>query len=372
MVEWKTLQDITNDEAASALWNAAQSSTMNLYAMYNSLQWLSCHTDEERRQIAVAVRRDPTDSARVGFAAMSRRPVPLRFQFSRSREFSYSIRSLELLGSEFVGEQGYEALAEVVESVWLTHGDVDAIYLKSVSSESPLWQTLAACKWKIGNTAIYKPDAERPFHYVALPPTHEEYMASFGSKQRFTLKKKIRKINEAFPGAVELRRITDAADLEFLTDSARQVVAKSWKAQELARAVPESIENQRFLRAVADKGLLRSHVLLANGTACAFVVGYFYNGIYHYADLAYDTEYADHSPGTVLLLLMIEDLIRQDQAKFINFGITDAQYKRVFGNRHVEDAALLLLRPSLATGLRVGIHRGFRDAKAFAKRVLKK
>lgn len=372
MVEWKTLQDIAADETLSAAWRAGQAATSNLYAMYNSLEWFACHDPAQRERIAIAVRRDAADAGRLSFAAIAPRPVPLRFQFSRSREFALGVSAVELLGGELVGDQAHEAFAEIVAAVWQRYSGVGAIYLKSLSNESALWQSLAAHEWRIRDAAIYKPEGDRPFHYIALPPTHEEYMAGFGSKQRFTLKKKIRKINEAFPGKVEFRRITSPDDLGLLTTSARQVIANSWKAQELARAVPESIENEAFLRSVAERGMLRSHLLLVDGNPCAFIVGYLYNGIYHYADLAYDTNHADHSPGTVLLMMVIEDLIRQDQVRYVNFGITDAQYKRVFGNRHVEDAALLIVRPALSVSLRVGTHRAFRDAKVIAKRLLKK
>ena len=39
-----------------------------------------------------------------------------------------------------------------------------------------------------------------------------------------------------------------------------------------------------------------------------FVNGYQYRGFYHYADVAYNERFAKHSPGTVLLYLLIQDL----------------------------------------------------------------
>ena len=345
---------------------------MNLYAMYNSLEWLCCQDNQACQQITVAVRSHDSETARIGIAPMVRRIVPLRFQFFPGVEFSLNIRSLELLGSEIVGEQSYECLAEIVEGVWKKFPDVNSIYFKSVSSESELWDTLSAKDWKINKAFVYKPDGNRPFHYVALPSSYEEFMDRFPSKQRFTLRKKLKKMTEAFPGTLEVRRIIEPSDLDFLTSSVRQVIGKSWKAQKLSQPVPDCIANQAVLRSLAEKDLLRSYVLLANGMACAFIVGYAYKGIYHYADLAYDTDYAQYSPGTVLLLMMIKNLIEQDKAKCINFGITDAQYKRVFGNRHVEDASLLVLRPSLFTTILIGAHRTFRAARTFAKLLYKK
>ncbi|MFO1435805.1 MAG: GNAT family N-acetyltransferase [Gammaproteobacteria bacterium] len=371
MIVWKTVQDVVADQRYSAEWRARQLSTSNLYSMYHSLEWLECNVLTKGKTTIVAVHNDERNS-KLSFAAMLRYAVPLHFQSTRRRDYAMAIPALELLGSELVGGHDYDSFSAIVEATWKAHPDVDAIYLKSVSSESEFWRSLAEHRWMLGSAHIYKPYNTRPFHYVELPPTHEEYMAGFGSKQRFTLKKKVRKLSEAFPGKVEMRRISTTEGIEFLTDSVRQVIEKSWKAQELARAIPESIEKQDVLRCVAERGLLRSHVLIVDDKPCAFIVGYLYNGIYHYADLAYNADYADHSPGTVLLFLVIEDLIKEDHVRFINFGITDAQYKRVFGNRHVEDAALLILRPCLKNSLRLGLHRAFRDSKSFVKRLLKR
>jgi CelD/BcsL family acetyltransferase involved in cellulose biosynthesis len=215
------------------------------------------------------------------------------------------------------------------------------------------------------------PDGVRPFHFVNLPETYDEFMKGFKSKQRFTLKKKIRRITEAFPGRVEFRRVSDTRDLAFLNSSVHHVLSKSWKEElNAAQGTLNRINNEPFLKNIASRGLLRSHVLIIDNIPCAFILGYLYNGIYHYADLAYDADFAKYAPGIVLLLMVIEDLINSDQAKHINFGIKDAQYKRVFGNCHVQDAALLIVRPSLANALRIGLHRAYRNSKMLAKRLL--
>ncbi|MET0091540.1 MAG: hypothetical protein ABW068_16250, partial [Candidatus Thiodiazotropha sp.] len=51
--------------------------------------------------------------------------------------------------------------------------------------------------------------------------THQEYIDGFKSKQRISFKRKIKKINEAFPGKVEIHRIDYADDLDYLTLSAK-------------------------------------------------------------------------------------------------------------------------------------------------------
>ncbi|MET0090262.1 MAG: GNAT family N-acetyltransferase, partial [Candidatus Thiodiazotropha sp.] len=226
---------------------------------------------------------------------------------------------------------------------------------------------LAANDWKLGEAPVYLPDSIRLFHYIELPKTHDEYLSGFRSKQRYTLKKKVRKLLEAFPGRVDVFELSDTNELPRLTENATRIINNSWKAQNLKQPLPSSIRDMNYLSNIAKKGLLKAHVLTIDGEPCAFIIGYLYKGIYHYADLAYDLRFGDYSPGIVLLYRVIETMIEQEKASFVNFGITDAQYKQVFGNRHQQDAGIMVLRPTLTNKFKIGLHRMFRDAKAHLK-----
>jgi CelD/BcsL family acetyltransferase involved in cellulose biosynthesis len=114
---------------------------------------------------------------------------------------------------------------------------------------------------------------------------------------------------------------------------------------------------------LAQAGMIRAFVLLAGGSPCAFIIGYLYRGVFHYADLAYRESHAAHSPGTVLLYLAIKELIEQDHPQYINFGVTDNQFKQVFADQHTEDAEVLILRPGTASWLLRTAHSSFQKAK---------
>jgi hypothetical protein len=56
---------------------------------------------------------------------------------------------------------------------------------------------------------------------------------------------------------------------------------------------------------------------------------------------------------------LIRDLLDHRPPRLLNFGIGDAPYKREFGNVHVEDASVLLLRKTLRTGILRRTHAAF-------------
>ncbi|MET0029224.1 MAG: GNAT family N-acetyltransferase [Candidatus Thiodiazotropha sp.] len=364
MITWKTLPNITGCHTHSLAWQAGVSFDSNLYAMYHSLDWLSCLDNPQHDTISIAEHcRDGATT----FAAFKKRKIPLNFRLSRRLNFTSDLSVLELLGCDLVGKNSYSSLKAIANSVWNDFRSVDAIYLKSVNVGSSIWQTFSDNNWRVDNALVYMPDTERTFHYVDSIKTHQEYIDGFKSKQRISFKRKIKKINEAFPGKVEIHRIDYADDLDYLTLSAKQIVQNSWKMHSFRQPIPESINNQQFLRQVTENGFLRSHVLSLDGVPCAFTVGFLCNGIYHCADTAYDINYAKYSPGTVLLYLAIEDIINSDQAKVIHFGITDAQYKRELCNCHTRDVSLMIMRPTFTNKVRISLHRTYRDSRAWLK-----
>jgi hypothetical protein len=347
-------------------WSAALDPASNLYCMYMAPAWLDACGDSG---YTVLGRRDRGSGPEVT-AVVQPAPVALRFELSRLLRLSVPLRAVELLGSQVVGDVTAEGLGQTIAAVWKAYPRAQAVYLKSVLQGAPIWRVLEQEGWRLAGATAYLPHGTRPFHSVKLPATFDEYETQFPSKQRYNLRKKVRRMTEAFGGALEVRRITAVEDIDFLTTSARSVLANSWKARQLANPVPDSIERADVLGNLARAGMLRAFVLLAGDQPCAFIVGYLYRGAFHYADLAYCESHAAHSPGTVLLYLVISQLIEQDAAAYINFGITDAQYKQVFGNHHAEDAEVLIMKPTLGNALLRGAHAMFRDTKSSVRAML--
>jgi Acetyltransferase (GNAT) domain len=354
---------------ARARWTQSLDPSQNLYAMYLAPEWLEASQTEPGADFSLlCVGSDSTGLDVV--AAIRPVTARLRFELSTALQKAIRVSAVEVLGSQIMGNMSPAHLAGVVEAIWREYPSASAIYFKSVQKGSPLWESLEQGEWRVGKAIAYRQHGDRPFHSVQLPGTFEEYVSGFPSKQRYNLKKKVRRMADASGGKLEVRQANNPEDIPFLVASARAVAAKSWKARRLSNPVPNSIQDEAHLRRVAERGMLRAFVLLAGGVPCAFIVGYLYSGVFHYADLAYDESQAVHSPGTVLLYLILEMLIEKDHAQFVNFGITDAQYKQVFGNRHTEEAEILLMRPGVANRSLIACHRLFQRAKLALRSML--
>ena len=71
--------------------------------------------------------------------------------------------------------------------------------------------------------------------------------------------------------------------------------------------------------------------------------------MYHYVEVAFDEQYREHSPGKVLLSLILEDLHGQQRPQTVNFGVGDASYKRRLSNCERSDLSCLIMAGGLET-----------------------
>jgi CelD/BcsL family acetyltransferase involved in cellulose biosynthesis len=92
----------------------------------------------------------------------------------------------------------------------------------------------------------------------------------------------------------------------------------------------------------AESGILRCHVLLAGEQPCAFSRGFIKGDMYYYDTPGFDPGFSKASPGTVLLLRVIEDLIVNTECRVLDFGIGggNSGYKKILGNRCYEAVSL--------------------------------
>ena len=89
-----------------------------------------------------------------------------------------------------------------------------------------------------------------------------------------------------------------------------------------------------------------------------------------YAYLGYDPDFADFSPGTVLQLEAMRQLMEEGRFRLFDFTEGEGQHKRQFATGGVDCVDLLLVRPTLANLLAGHSLNGFDRAVALARRAV--
>jgi hypothetical protein len=273
------------------------------------------------------------------------------------RLFSLPMRELRLVGNSFIGKVTAAGVRCILDALY-PRDEFDLISLPELDFNGPFHRTvqngLVDTQWNCAR-GFYK----NSIHWsIDLPSTFDEYMGGFSAKTRQTLRRKVRKFEEEYRGAV--RVIHTSTDLESFLEVGESISRLTYQWNIGRRLCADDITRAGYATA-AREGRLRCYLLHSGDKPCAFLRGVLHDNTYHYETPGFDPAYEKASPGTVLLLKAVEDLIVNTDCKYFDFGRggDNTGYKSMFGNRCYEAISLELFRrgkayPSLLLAVQAG------------------
>ena len=175
-----------------------------------------------------------------------------------------------------------------------------------------------------------------------LPPTWEAYLASLRAKQRHEVRRKARRLRDAFPDARLARSTPDTLgpDLEWFAEMHRSAAGKK------GRFMRPGMELffRRLGEELLPRGVLRLLFLEADGSKLAGMIAFELEGTVSLYNSAYDPRHRAVAPGMVLIAELIADAIARG-CRRLDMLKGDLGYKYRFGARPRAIKRLLLERP---------------------------
>lgn len=223
----------------------------------------------------------------------------------------------------------------------------DCLLFEDLPVESPWWQAFAASR-QVRSTALAAPQSR---WLLRFPDTATTYWNRFSSKTRYNFRRQKRLFEHTWSVA------TDPTHVARFVAEAATVSSNSWQGRRLGERVRQDEASQEQLRTLARLGALRSYVLHHGDTPVAFAFGTQWNGRFVLEEIGYDSRFAEFSPGTVLLLNMLDDMFDHDTPQVLDFGFGDGAYKRLFGTEASESGSLLVVGSRLKTRLALHLHK---------------
>jgi hypothetical protein len=206
--------------------------------------------------------------------------------------------------------------------------------------------------------------------YVSLREGYDGYLAHFSAKTRSTLKRKVRKLAERSGGRLDIRSYSRPEEVGDFYRHARAVSATSYQERLLKAGLPEGEGALHWMRGLAERDEMRGWLLFLDGKPISYLFAPAEEDRLIYAYLGYDPDFAELSPGTVLQLEALRELMSERRFRLFDFTEGDGQHKRQFATGSVDCVDLLLLRPTLAN-LAVGAGlAGFDRAVSLGKKAL--
>ena len=349
-----------NAPQVQAAWRQSMATSTNPSVLFQSPEWFENKRKTKGEDVRVAVVESGAKIIAVAPLLLGQQEFYLKFCRIR-------FRTAQLLGGEGL-TQRKETYEPLFKAIFRTF-NVAGIHFRLLSTESSCWEAVQSSR-----AGIVHVHDRLKMYLVNLPPTLDAYLsARFDSSHRRNLKQRVKLLRaegeqrfwrcsaciaapECAPlrekGELRLQRISAPEDVPEFLRAGGQVAQASWQAGEAEWLVKDTPEWHAHLSDLATRRLLRAYVLWCGPTPCAYALGFQGGGCYQAYSIGYDQSMARFSPGTVMLLLLLEDLIEHDRQETFNFGGGENEYKRRFATEATEVRNVTILRRSIMGGLR--------------------
>jgi len=265
-----------------------------------------------------------------------------------------------LIGSEIVGCATARDRLPFIEGMFdLVAGrETECVMVEDLEVGSGMQEALVSRAGSDRRVMLHQPGASQTRWWIDFGGDPGRYWEKFSKKTRETLRSKVRKLGH------EVVKFTSVDEAPEFLKLAEEISRTSWQSKRMGLRISDSAESREYWRKVAGIGAFRSYVLRQGGRPIAFMVGRQWEGRFYYEEAGYDLGLAKQSPGTVLQVRVIEDLIEHDTPRLFDFSFGDGEHKRFFGNRQTSSAAVLVLRRSWRNLAISGLQRASASAVA--------
>jgi len=187
-------------------------------------------------------------------------------------------------------------------------------------------------------------------YLVDLSGTFDAYMSAFGAKTRSTLGRKVRRFEREAGGELDFREYRGSARLREFLAPAREVSAKSYQEIMLDAGIPD---DEAFREEMGDAGEhdgARGYLLYFQDRPVAYLYCPINQGVARYEYVGYDQDMRNLSPGTVLLMKVLELHFQDPDIHTFDFteGGGEDSHKASFATDAVNRGNVYYLKTSIS------------------------
>ncbi len=255
--------------------------------------------------------------------------------------YAHPLEASWALASPFVGPDSASLTRQFASFCRRTSVNWDILFLSGISPESKAFQELIRgfrghFSLGLGPSSIRR--------VASLEGGIEGFLQRRSSKFRASLRRTRRRGEDA---GIEVDYIDEANAEEAasdLFDRALAVEHKSWKADADTGIIdgPMKTFYRHMLPRLAQRGALRFLFLNLDGEDIAYCFGAVFNDGFRGLQMSYVDDFADHSPGSLAQLRMIEELCDEGVTTY-DLG-SDMDYKRRWAEQGMETLAVIVRR----------------------------
>lgn len=216
----------------------------------------------------------------------------------------------------------------------------DAIYVNNVRTDSFFWNYLLNSPLIGRWFKFYARTKPVPHLFIRLEGSFENYMKKFTAKTRKNRFREIRLLQEC--GNVQLLRVTKASEIDGYLEAAFEISKRTWQFDRgWGLRDPEIVRSK--LQFLAERGWLRSYLLKCGDAPCAFILGHQYRSRFYTEFAGADSRWRNYNVGSVILLLVLQDLFKDNTPQFYDFG-SYAKWQEYYATASYPESSAWLFR----------------------------
>ncbi len=224
----------------------------------------------------------------------------------------------------------------------------------------------------ITNSQIRYIESSYQRRFIDLRTDFESYMSKFSSRTRSSIKRKVRKFEEASGGKIEWSVYRSAAEMDRFHSLARQISKLTYQEKLFDAGIPNDQGFLEEMRALANADALRGSILFLEAKPISYLYLPIKDGRVIYGHLGFDPAFARYSPGIVLQLLALESLFSENSYQVFDFTEGDGAHKRLFSTTERYCGNVFYLRSTIKNRLILHLHLAVRWCSDFADSLILK
>lgn len=248
------------------------------------------------------------------------------------------IRCLTVVYGGILGELNEVTSERIIQELLQTlrRGEVDAVLLANLNTDLLLYRLARKMP-----TLLCREHFPIILNHrrMRLPENLEQFYKGCSKRHRGNLRRYIRTLEKEYPDQVRVVRCSSEQGLEDFVRDAARISHKTYQ-NAMGKGLIDNPKTFSLMETAAKHGWLRAHVLYINSEPCAFQIGLRYTGTYFLDQIGYDPEWRQYNVGTVLFLMVLEELCVDPDIEALDFGFGDADYKQQYGDECWSEAYL--------------------------------
>ena len=223
----------------------------------------------------------------------------------------------------------------------LDRGEADLAVFRYLRTDSPVYHAATTLPGLLQRDYCLNSQAHRR---MTLSSSVEAFRSRFSGKVRKNHKWQAAKLLRDYNGDVRVRCFQSSSEVEQLFCDAETVACKTYQ-RGLGVGFEDTPAMRNRLHFEAARGSLLAYILYVAGQPTAFWIGSVYKGTFFSSFMGYVPSLARYSPGTFLLLEVIEGFCGGNpdcHVQAIDFGLGDAAYKSLLGDCEWNEASVYL------------------------------